>query len=215
MSQCHCDRPAQREWIRLAASAGVGVACGVAAKLADGSALRWLSDAANYPAAYVLALALVARFSPTAPLAALRASAFFTSLCLAYYGWSQYVLGFLEARYLLAWSALAVTLVPAVAAVMWWASRRSGVVAGLITAAIAAVPLAEGPLRQLWIVHVQHVELPLLHPVQAALAVVVATVVAGLLPRRTRTRVVAVAFTLPMYLILDGAEGWLRTSLGV
>lgn len=113
--------------------------------------------------------------------------------------------------------ALAVTAVPVIAFAVNWASRRRGILPGLVMGLAAAIPLADGPLRQLWLGYGRNV-LPAgfqLHPIQAALDVVMAVVIAGVLPRDRRTRFYALLLTVPMYWVATSMIDAVRASLGV
>jgi hypothetical protein len=56
-------------WLMLPGFAGLGVLAGVAAKAADESGIGWTADLGTYPAAWVLAVALIGRYAPTMQLA--------------------------------------------------------------------------------------------------------------------------------------------------
>lgn len=210
-------RPNQSHWKGVAGATAVGVLGGVAAKAADSGVSDWLSDLANYPAAYVLGLVLISRFAPTAAQAALRSAAFFVSFCLGYYGWAQYGQGFGGSRYFVIWTALALTAVPSFAVLLWWAARRAGLLPGLVIALAAAIVLADGPVRQVWLRYVTG-DLPPnfpVHPSQAVFDIIAAGVIVGLTPQHLRTRVVAVLCIIPMYLLATQAIDALRSSLGI
>jgi hypothetical protein len=205
----------------LAGAAVAGALCGVAAKAADTAATDWVNDLADFPAAYLLALALLARTAPSAVTSAVRAAAFFTTLCLAYYSWSSIVLGFGGGRFLFAWTAVALTVVPLLAAVLQWASRRddagAGLVTGLVMGLAAAAPLADGAPRRLWSLYISDAldsGVPL-HLPQAVLDVTVAAIVAGLLPRHRRTRLVALALVLPLVFVAGRLIDAARSMIGL
>lgn len=167
-------------------------------KLADDSTLTWASDLGTYPAIWVLALALIARFSPDLAQAALRAVAFFVGLSLGYYAWSVFVLNFGIGRYLYLWGAVAVTAVPAVAVLLRWASWSRGVLAGLAMAVAAGIALSDGTVTQLWWGLTDQLadDFPY-RPVQAAADVLVALAVVALLPRHGATRAWGLVLLLP------------------
>lgn len=195
----------------------LGLGSGVAAT-GHGVAIGWVQDLVNYPGLYLFALAVIAVSAPTAAEAGLRSATFFTALCLAYYGWMTFALGFAGVgRYFYAWTALAVTAVPVIAVTVSWASRRRGILPGLVMGLAAAIPLADGPLRQLWLGYGRNV-LPAgfqLHPVQAALDVVMAVVIAGVMPRDRHTRLYALLLAVPMCWVATSVIGAARGSLGV
>jgi hypothetical protein len=159
---------------------------------------------ASYPAAWVLAVALLARSARSTRSAATGSAVFFAVMSVGYYGWAVGVLGFgLRANLVLlaAWVALSLTAVPAFAAVVHEACTRRGLLPGALLAGAASLALAD---RTLW-----HLVVPpegaALHPVQGVVAAVVALVVAGVLPRHHRTRVVALALLVPAAVVATAA----------
>ncbi len=60
----------------------------------------------SYPAAWVLAVALLGRAAPTVCAAAARSAAFFAAMSVAYYAWAALALGFGWNRLLGAWLLL-------------------------------------------------------------------------------------------------------------
>lgn len=171
----------------LLVCAGLGLGAGALAKAADESGLRWAADLGSYPAAWVLAVALLGRAAPTVRAAATRAAVFFAAMSLAYYGWAALVLGFGWNRLLVAWLLLSATAVPAVAAAAQWATRRPGPRPGALLAGTAGIVLAGGAVLGDAGVH----------PVQAVADVAVAGVLAAVLPRHGRTRLWAVVLLVP------------------
>jgi hypothetical protein len=196
-------RPVRRG-SRTAALAGLGLLAGVAAKAADASGVGWLADVGSYPAAWVLAVALLARSARSTRSAATGSAVFFAVMSVGYYGWAVGVLGFgLRANLVLlaVWVALSLTAVPAFAAVVHEACTRRGLLPGALLAGAASLALAD---RTLWHLVVRP-EGAALHPVQGVVAAVVALVVAGVLPRHHRTRVVALALLVPAAVVATAA----------
>ncbi|MBB3676343.1 hypothetical protein FHX36_002078 [Modestobacter versicolor] len=188
----------------LALAGAAGLLAGVAAKAADGSGPRWAADAGHYPAAWVLAVALIGWSAPSLAAAAARAAAFFAAMTVAYYGWAAEVLdaGW-EVRLLVAWLVLSATAVPATAAAAHWATRRTGPLPAALLAAAAGITLGGGVLGD-----------AADHPVQAVLDVVVAGVLVVVLPRDGRTRLVAVLLTVPLSWVAARLLGVLSVLLG-
>jgi hypothetical protein len=183
----------------VGAPALLGVLAGVAAKVADESGIGWAADLGSYPAAWVLAVALLGRFAPTRVAAVARSAAFFAAMSVAYYAWAAEVLDFgWNVRLLIAWLLLSVTAVPATALAVWWAARRSGVLPGALLGGAAAIVLAGGAVWEQ--VQTWTGAQPSLvgHPVQAVVDVVIALVLVLGLPTHARTRLWAVALTLPI-----------------
>ena len=203
---------AARRGSRTGALAGLGLLAGVAAKAADASGVAWLVDLGSYPAAWVLAVALVARSAPSTRRAAVGSAVFFAVMSVGYYGFAVGVLGFgLRVTLVLlgAWVALSVTAVPAFAAVVRESCVRRGVLPGVLLAGAAALALAD---RTLWHLVVRPEGVPL-HPVQGVVSAVVALVVAGALPRHHRTRVVALALLVPAAVLATAAVDVLYSVL--
>jgi hypothetical protein len=198
--------PPRRTGLRWSAqAAGLGAVAGLAAKVADDAGPGWLADLGSYPAAWVLAVALLGWRAPSTRLAALGSALFFAVMSVAYYGWAVLVLGFglrANAVLLVAWWVLSVTAVPLFAVGVRWAAAHRGVVPGALLAGAAALAVADGTLRQLWLAGTGALPAGFpLHPVQAVAGVVVAVVVAGVLPRHGRTRAVALVLLAPAALV--------------
>ena len=194
-------------WRNVAVLAGLAllaVISGIAAKEADESQFRWAANLGNYPAAWVLILALIGRLSQGFVQAALRSSVFFVSMCLAYYAWARYVMEFPVDRDFYLWTALAVSAVPVIATIVRWASFRQGVFAGLTLASVGALAVADGLAWQLWwawVLNEAPDDFPL-QPFQGLLSIAVALVVAGGLPRHTSTRRYALVLLLPVAVLM-------------
>ena len=177
-----------RTAVVLALLAVTGSAAGVVAKAADESGHPWAGDLGSYPAAWVLAVAVIGWTAPGLRQAAVRSAVFFAAMSVAYYTWAAVVLGFgWNARLLLAWVLLSATAVPAVAVAVQAATRRSGPLPGALLAAAAGITLGGGAVA-----HAAG------HPVQAVVDVGVAGVLTLLLPLSGRTRLAAVLLTLPL-----------------
>ncbi|WP_138759026.1 DUF6518 family protein [Modestobacter altitudinis] len=187
----------------LALVAVAGVLAGIVAKAADESGWRWAADLGSYPAAWVLAVALLGRAAPSVQAAVTRSAVFFAAMTPAYYTWAALVLGFgWDVRLLVAWLVLSATAVPVTAAAVQWAGRRSGWPAAALLATAAGITLGGGALAD-----------AADHPVQAIADVVVAVVLVAVLPRDGRTRVAAVALTVPLTWLADRLLDVLRALL--
>lgn len=213
--QTTTDRPARRvsrTGARTGLLAGLGLLAGVAAKAADASGVSWLADLGSYPAAWVLAVALIAWSAPSTRQAATGSAVFFAVMSVGYYGWAVGVLGFgLRANLVLlaAWAVLSLTAVPAFAAVVREACVRRGALPGVLLAGAASLALAD---RTSWLLVVRP-DGVVLHPVQGVVAAVVALVVAGVLPRHHRTRVLALVLLLPAAVLTTAAVDVLYSLL--
>ncbi|GAA4739918.1 hypothetical protein GCM10023328_21250 [Modestobacter marinus] len=197
------EAPARRG-SALALAALAGVLAGVAAKAGDESGWGWAADLGSYPAAWVLAVALIGWAAPAPRAAALRAGVFFAAMTVAYYGWAALVLDFgWSVRLLVAWLVLSATAVPATAVAAHVATRRSGWLPGALLATAAGITLGGGALTD-----------AAGHPVQAAADVVVVLVLVVVLARDLRTRLWAAALTLPLTAVAAALLGLLRDLLG-
>jgi hypothetical protein len=195
--------PTAREFTVVPALAGVGVAAGIAAKAADESGVAWAAALGSFPAVWVLAVALLGRCAPTWVTAAVRSSAFFAAMSVAYYTWAAEVLDFDgNVRLLVGWFVLALTVVPATAVAVWWATRREGVVPGALLGGVTAIVLAGGAAW--WQIEIWTGMQPFLvdRTVQAVVDVVVALVLVVGLPRHVRTRIWASVLTIPLAWVL-------------
>ncbi|TFV91639.1 hypothetical protein E4P40_05645 [Blastococcus sp. CT_GayMR20] len=161
--------------------AAFGLLAGIAAKVGDESGWSWAGDLGSYPAAWVLAVALIGRAAPAWRTAAVRAAVFFAAMTVAYYAYAAWVLGFGWNRLLPVWLLLSATAVACAAVAAWWGTRRPGPLPGALMAAAAGIVLAGRGAG-----------------IQLVVDVVVAVVLVLLLPRHGSTRVWALVLTLPM-----------------
>ncbi|MCA0144364.1 DUF6518 family protein [Blastococcus sp. LR1] len=177
-----------------------GVLAGVAAKAADESGWRWAADLGTFPAAWVLAVALIGRCAPTVVAAAVRAAVFFASMTLAYYCYAAWVLHFGWNRLLPVWLLLSATTVAATAAGVRWAARRSGPLPAAGWSLAAGIVLAGGQFLPLWrrVTGTAARGEVLIHPVQGVVDAVVALVLVLVLPRDLPTRIWALVLLAPM-----------------
>jgi hypothetical protein len=204
------------EWTTLAGFAVLGTGAGAAAKAADESGVAWLADLGSDPPAWVLAVALVGRFAPALPLAAVRAATFFAAMTLAYYSWAMWVLGFgYEPELVVAWLALSVTAVAAVAAVSWWAVRRAGAVAGALVGLIAGTALVGGAVRRLYLWWDGAADPMSLQPGQIVAELVAVLVITLVLPMQLSTRLWALALVLPMWWLAQTSIDQLLYGSGI
>jgi hypothetical protein len=181
-----------------------GLVAGVAAKAADESGRRWAADLGSYPAAWVLAVALIGWVAPSPRAAAVRAGVFFAAMTVAYYAWAALVLDFgWDVRLLVAWLVLSATAVPLTAAAVRWATRRAGWLPGAVLAMAAGTTLGGGALAGGGG-----------HPVQVVADLVVAVLLVAVLPRQARTRLWAVLLTVPLTWLAAQLLDVLRAGLG-
>ncbi|SOE01430.1 hypothetical protein [Blastococcus haudaquaticus] len=190
----------------------LGLLAGVAAKAADESGWRWAADLGSYPAAWVLAVALIGRSAPTLPTAAGRAAAFFAAMTLAYYAWAAWALGFGWSRLLPVWLVLSATAVAFFAAVVHWAARHTGLLPGAVIALAAGTTLAGGAFPGLWSGLTGGPDPG--HPVQGVVDVLVALLLLAVLPATPRTRLWAVLLVVPAAVVAGRLLDVLRAVIG-
>ncbi|WP_116449960.1 DUF6518 family protein [Blastococcus litoris] len=178
----------------------LGALAGAAAKAADESGWRWAADLGTFPAAWVLAVALIGRLAPSPPAAAVRAAVFFAAMTVAYYAWAAWVLGFGWNRLLPVWLVLSATAVAVTAAVAWWATRRPGPLPGAAVALGAGIVLAGGQFLPLWrrLTGTAAEGELLFHPGQGWVDAAVALVLVAVLPRHVPTRLWGLLLVAPM-----------------
>ena len=188
----------------MALPAVLGGGAGIAAKAGDESGWRWAADLGSWPAAWVLAVALIGWRAPTVRAAAVRAGVFFAAMTVAYYAWAAVVLHFgWNVRLLVAWLVLSATAVPLTAAGAHSATRRTGWLPAALLALAAGITLGGGALGDAGD-----------HPVQAVVDVLVAGVLVVVLPRDGRTRLGASLLTLPLTWVAAQLLDVLRAVLG-
>ena len=191
-------QPIVRRPVAAPVLAALGVVAGIAAKAADESGWGWARDLGSFPAAWVLAVALIGRLAPSWRAAVVRSAVFFAAMSIAYYAWAAEVLHFGWNRRLLGeWLVLSLTAVPATALAAWWASRRSGGIPGALLALLAAIAIGGGVVRQQWGIWTGAQPYLMAQPVQAVVDIVVALVLVLVLPLHWRTRLWAVVLTVP------------------
>lgn len=181
-------------------SAGAGVLAGIAAKAGDESGWRWAADLGTYPAAWVLAVAVMGWAAPTPGAAALRAGVFFAAMTLAYYGWAAAVLGFgWQWDLVVVWLLLSATAVPATGAVVHWATRRAGWRPGALLGVPAGLVLGSGAAREAWRAWGDQALAAVVpaRPVQTVVELVTVVVLVAVLPRHRSTRFWAVLWAVP------------------
>jgi hypothetical protein len=183
----------------------LAILSGAVAKIADESGVSWASGLGDFPAVWVLALALIGWLAPSPGRAALRAVIFFVVMCFAYYAWAAFVLNFPVANDIWLWIGLVVTAVPLLAALMRWTRDQQGILPGFILATVAALAVIDGVVWQFWWAWVDNGApdgFPL-RPFQAVVNIAVALAVAGVLPRDHRTRVWSLLLLIPIAIILS------------
>jgi hypothetical protein len=184
----------------LTAAVLTGALAGVAAKAADESGWAWAADLGSYPAAWVLVVAVIGRFAPSALSAAVRAAAFFASMTSAYYAWAAVVLDFGWSRLLPVWLVLSATAVAVTSAAAWWATRRPGLLPGAAVALSAGLVLAGGEFLPLWraVTGTAADGETVLHPVQGVVDAAVAGLLVVVLPRHCSVRLWGLLLLAPM-----------------
>ena len=201
------SRLARPELRTVAGFVLLGIVAGAAAKAADESGWRWAADLGSYPAAWVLAVALIGRSAPSVRSAAGRAAAFFAAMTVAYYAWAAWVLGFGWSRLLPVWLVLSATAVAVFAVVVHRATRGAGLLPGAVTALAAGTTLAGGAVPGLRSGDTGHA-------VQGVVDVVVAVVLLAVLPATPRTRLWAVLLVVPAAVVAGRLLDVLRAVTG-
>ncbi|MER7001475.1 hypothetical protein ABT297_00240 [Dactylosporangium sp. NPDC000555] len=120
------------------------------AKVADESVGGGAADAGTHPALWVLTVALIGDWAPTAVQSALRAAWFFVAACLAYYLWAAAVQGFSVGRDAALWGVLAGFAAPVAAVAVRHCAGPADVLGGAGLAAVTTLVLADGVLTQLY-----------------------------------------------------------------
>jgi len=134
--------PAQRVRVTLVAACVGGALLGVVAKLADLSAVTGLADLGTYLGLWVLLATLIAAWSPTAWVAAIRVGICMLAMVTAYYAVTWWRLGVFPVRYYLAWSGVAVFVAPPFA-LLASRSRQQGWLPAIAAALPIGLLLAE------------------------------------------------------------------------
>ncbi len=139
----------KRKAVLASVSFAAGIALGIFSKWLDSLALdpaiRWQSLLAGLDlgiflselAPWLFAAVLIARFSPSAPRAALNVFLFFAGMCAAYHICSILFAGFDPGRYMLIWYGI--TLLSPLLAAMCWYAAGTGTAALVLDMCIMAV----------------------------------------------------------------------------
>jgi len=175
-----------------------GFAVGSLVKLADESALAnqiGLNDLGTYAGLWVVIVAALAAWSPSARQAALRVSGFLVTMVAAYYAVTWRLFGVFPVLIWLAWTAAALTAAPLLAILVWQARGRQGGWPGALGAALP-VGLLLWEAYSLRFVATRYA-------VQISFDLVAAAVLLALLPGDRRERVRAVLLT-PLVVLAAG-----------
>lgn len=190
-------------FVALALSGFVGIAAGVVAKLSDLVPGGWVGDLATFGGVWVAVLALLARLMPRPARAAGAAAVFFAAMLVAYYGMTIVVLHYpITPRLVLAWGIAAVTVCPAIAALLAVSYRSSRVLAGVPIGLVGALVFVDGTVQRAVLVLSQPDLAVGSHPVQAGFDVLAALVISVVLPRRPRVRILAILTTAVAAVVL-------------
>lgn len=194
---------------------GLGLSCGVAAKVGDETTWQWATDLGTYPAVWIFVAVLFGHFSHSPAAAAAGAAVFSSAAVIGYYAWAVFVLGFgFSVNYPAIWLGASVTAAPLLSAAAWFGSHQR-IPPWLFAAPIAALILSEGPLRQYW--NDLTIGLPdgfPFHPVQALVSLVLALATIGLMTRTPADRAKALVLTIPLMLVVENAIDALRSLIG-
>ncbi len=190
----------------------LGLLAGVLAKAGDESVRQWAADLGTYPAAWVLAVALIGWWAPTPRAAAVRSGTFFAAMAVAYYAWAALVLDFgWSPRLLIAWLGLSATAVPATGAVVHGATRRSGPLPGGLLGVPAGLVLGSGAAQEWWRAWVQAGPALPDRPVQVIAELVTAATLVAVLPQDPRTGRWAAVLAVPAVLVAAPVLGLFRS----
>jgi hypothetical protein len=190
---------------------GVGALLGVGGAVVVRDGPWWAAALVHYATPSVLLIALIGAFAPRPGAAAFRASACFVAFVIAYYAVVALQFGSIPVLYASALLAAAVTVCPVGAAVVRWARDRRGPVPGAVFAAGGAAALSDGSVGNLVRVAAGRLDPGGIQPVllvTGAVGLAVAGLVALLLPRQRRTRLVAAVLLLP-FAVVATYVGWI------
>ncbi|MGO3885206.1 MAG: DUF6518 family protein [Mycetocola sp.] len=195
---------------------GGGIA-GVLAKFADGAG-TWAADLTSYLAIWVVAVALIGAYAPTATQAAVRSVAAAVTMCAGYYAITAFVLHYPVGREAAVWLVLAVTAVPVCAALIcrarsadrWW----SAILIGLC----AALCVSDGAVSRVVMMLTEDTSATFdasVRPVQAVVSLLGVVVIVGCVPRSWRNRVGAALVAGVAGVVALPVVAELRSLIGV
>jgi hypothetical protein len=180
-----------------------GSLTGVLAKFADVVPGGEVSAIASGLAVWTLLLAVIARVSPGPGWAALRATVFFLAMVAAYYAVTLLVLrDLVTPRLVVAWGAAAVTACPLLAAVLQRSFRSRRIVAAVPIGVVTGAMFIDGATRRV-LIALQEPDLAAAsRPLAAGVEVLAAIVIAILLPRIGRVRLLGAGIAIITTLLL-------------
>ena len=191
-------------WLSAAAAFAGGAVFGAAAKFADTSTITGVGDLGTYFGLWVLLATLIAAWSPSWHLAALRVGSFMVAMVLTYYLATWWLFSGFPMRYFLAWMSAALLLAP-LYAILVWPARQQGWLPALSAALAIGLLLAEAfsfrwVLSRYWM--------------QVLFDVTAAAVLLIVLPRSGGQRLRVLAFIPPVLLAAIGLQRLLPWILG-
>lgn len=196
--------------------AAIGLGSGVLARVLTASPVTALHDLVAYAAIWIAGIATIGRTARSPQMAVWSGAAAYLAAVLGYYGWSIAVLDRPFDPAALGWGAVAVTVCPALAALVAWSLAARGVVGGIVLAVLAGAILVDGTVQQLLLRVAGQLPATIdLHPVQAVLDTGLVLVTLLVLPRSARTRFVAVVAAVPCVAFLPGVLALLTYSTGL
>lgn len=196
--------------------AAIGLGWGVLARVLTGSPVTALHDLVAYAAVWIAGIATIGRTSPSVKVAAWSGASACLAATIGYYGWSTVVLSRPPGPAALGWAAVAVTVCPALAALVSWSLAAGGVLGGVVLAVLAGSILVDGTVQQLVLRATGQLPATLTpHPAQAVLDCVLVLTIVLALPRTGRTRFAAVVAAVPCIAFLPGILAVLTYSTGL
>lgn len=200
-----------------------GVAAGVLAKAADESGawwpgLDWLGDLTSQQAVWVLAVALISIMARTPLAAAVRAAISMLAMCAGYYAFAAAVLHYPVGSDAAIWALVAVSVVPAAAALLRLARTADRWWSAIIVAVAAAACVADDAISRIVIALTEPTTsdfLFTLRPVRAVVDLAAAIVIVLAVPRSWRVRGIAAAAALVLGFALPPLIDEVRSAIGV
>ncbi|WP_150270249.1 hypothetical protein [Paenibacillus tepidiphilus] len=178
----------------------IGILMGWAAKLVDRPGITpFFDDLGGRLGIWVFTAALLAVFSYSPKLAAVRVFAFFASMLTVYYLYTTLVLDFFPAREILFWGICS-AVSPVCGYLMWYARGGGGWFAPVVSALPITVLLAEGfELRHAYLpVHYHYYLIPWLMAVYLLMAAALLLII----PKRKTQSLIVLPIALLLALIM-------------
>lgn len=188
--------PVRTVWVPLVTTFVGGAALGLTAKFADESGIVGVGQIGSFLGVWVVVATLIAAWSHSRQIAALRVGVFMLAMVAAYYLATRWLFGVFPTSYFIHWAAVALLLSPLFAIIMW-PSRQQGWLPAFAAALPVGLLLAEAfSFRLVLLLRVP----PFVFDIGAAI------VLFAVLPRSNTQRIRVFVLTPAAFIVASGLQ---------